>query len=95
MCNIQLPEMIFLKKENTLTHKLKILDLVIASFKESIERESPKPAMRQEAATTGSWTTNILNFPITAIFFSSSSSRGFPLTQKSLKMLPAVQQLRV
>jgi len=28
----------------------------------------PKPAMRQEAATTGSWTTNIFNFSITAIF---------------------------
>lgn len=35
----------------------------------------PTPAMRQEAATTGSWATNILSFSITAIGVSLSLSR--------------------
>lgn len=37
-------------------------------------RDVPKPAMRQEAVTTGSCTTNIFSFSITAISSSSSSS---------------------
>lgn len=33
----------------------------------SRKKKKPKPAMRHEAATTGSWTTNILRFSITGI----------------------------
>jgi hypothetical protein len=38
------------------------------------EENLPIPAIRQEAATTGSCATNILNFSITGIFVSPSLS---------------------
>jgi hypothetical protein len=38
------------------------------------EENLPIPAIRQEAATTGSCATNILNFSITGIFVSLSLS---------------------
>lgn len=46
----------------------------------------PKPAMRQEAATTGSWMTNTLSFAMIAIFSFSHSPLALAASPMRIRM---------